>query len=234
MGGRNPDQRRRRRRLAGAQGRHQLTVVGTFKRRPGNIFDPHAGHSIAFEFKKFSGPVGDINEPVTVVRAPVIDADDQRFAVAKVGHPGITGHREGRMGGGQRSHVEHFAIGSEPAMEIIAIPGGWKKRRIWDRPCWQTCPMRRSWREQGMRPPQQHPAPSVTSDLTAESPYAPIPFHRPRAYFNALGSCTPRYSPTQHQTKDIATRTRRKWGEYTRMMNRWLLWHAVDLRPRWI
>jgi hypothetical protein len=34
--------------------------------------------------------------------------------------------------------------------------------------------------------------------------------------------------------KDIATRTRRKWGEYTRMMNRWLLWHAVELRARWI
>src|SRR6266581_2082589 len=74
MGGRNPDQRRRWCRLAGAQGRHQLTVVGTFKRRPGNIFDPHAGHAIAFEFKKFSGPVGDIDEPVTVVRAPVSEA----------------------------------------------------------------------------------------------------------------------------------------------------------------
>jgi hypothetical protein len=27
------------------------------------------------------------------------------------------------MRGGQRSHVEHFAIGGQPAVEIIAIPG---------------------------------------------------------------------------------------------------------------
>jgi len=50
------------RKVASADGRR------TFKRRPGNVFDPHAGHAIAFEFKKFGSFVGDIDEPVTVVR----------------------------------------------------------------------------------------------------------------------------------------------------------------------
>ena len=47
MGGRNPDQRRRWRRHAGAQGCHQLAVVRTFKRRPGDIFDADVRDAIA-------------------------------------------------------------------------------------------------------------------------------------------------------------------------------------------
>src|SRR6266850_1000417 len=211
MGGRYPDQRRRWCRLAGAQGRHQLTVVGTFKRRPGNIFDPHAGHAIAFEFKKFSGSVGDIDEPVTVVRPPVIDADDQRFAVAKVGHARITRHREGRMGRSQRSHVEHFAIGGEPAMEIIAIPGGHALLAI-----------------TGVLFRNVNPTPDGIRLAYAVGATARAPTSMRSAIVR------PDAAHPSIKQKDIATRTRRKWEEYTRMMNRWLLWHAVDLRTRWI
>ena len=59
-----------------------------------------------------------------MIWSPVIDADDQRFAVREIGHARITRHRKRRMGGGQRSHVEHFAIGGQPAMEIVAVPRG--------------------------------------------------------------------------------------------------------------
>ncbi len=123
-GGGHPDQRRRRRRHAGAQGRHQLAVVGSLERRPADIFDPDPRDAIAFEFKKFGGLVGDVDQPVAVVGPAVIDADDQRFAVGKIGDARVARHRQGRMGGGQRRHVEHFAIGGQPAVEIVAIPGG--------------------------------------------------------------------------------------------------------------
>ena len=124
MGGGHPDQGRRWRRLAGTQGRHQLAVVGTFERRPGDIFHPYPSHPIAFEFKQFGGLVGDVDEAVAVVRPAVVDPDDQRFAVAEIGHARIARHRKGRMGCGERRHVEHFAIGGQPAVEIIAVPGG--------------------------------------------------------------------------------------------------------------
>ena len=123
-GGRHPDQRRRRRRHAGAQGRHQLDVVGAFQRRPADIFDPYVRDAVALELKQFGGPAGHVHHPVAVIRPAVVDADDQRFAVAEIGDARITRHRQRRMGGGQRGHVEHFAIGGQPAVEIVAIPGG--------------------------------------------------------------------------------------------------------------
>ena len=61
----------------------QLAVVGTFERRPPDIFDPHPRDAIAFEFKQFGGLVRDVDQPVAVVGAAVVDADDQRFAVAR-------------------------------------------------------------------------------------------------------------------------------------------------------
>jgi len=64
-----------------AQGCLELAVVGTFKRRPGNIFDADPRHAIAFEFKQFGGFVRDFDEPVAVVGAAIIDPHDQRFAV---------------------------------------------------------------------------------------------------------------------------------------------------------
>jgi len=78
---------------------------------------------MAFEFKQFGSFVRDIYQAVAVVRPAIINADDQGFAVAEIGHPRIARHWQGRMGRGQRSHVENFAIGGQPAMEIIAVPG---------------------------------------------------------------------------------------------------------------
>ena len=59
-----------------------------------------------------------------MVRATIVDADDQRFAVPDVGDAGIAWDRQGRMGRGQRGHIENFAIGGQPAVEVVAIPGG--------------------------------------------------------------------------------------------------------------
>src|ERR1700681_4591514 len=42
----------------------------------------------------------------------------------QVGDARVARHRQGRMGGGQRAHVEHFAIGGQPTVEIVAVPGG--------------------------------------------------------------------------------------------------------------
>ena len=58
-----------------------------------------------------------------MIGAAVIDADDQRFAVGDIGHPRVARHRQGRMRSGERAHVEHLAIGGQPAVEIVAVPG---------------------------------------------------------------------------------------------------------------
>ena len=58
-----------------------------------------------------------------MVRAAVVDPDDQRLAVPDIGDAGVARDRQGRMGSGQRGHVEDFAIGGQPAVEIVAIPG---------------------------------------------------------------------------------------------------------------
>ena len=59
-----------------------------------------------------------------MIGAAVIDPHDQRFAVPDIGDAGVARDRQRRMGRGQRGHVENFAIGGQPAVEIIAIPGG--------------------------------------------------------------------------------------------------------------
>jgi len=91
-------------------------------------------------------------------------------------------------------------------------PGGWRKRHIWDRPGWQICPMRRSWRERGMRPSPQHPAPSVKPDLIVESPYAPNTIPPAACPLQARQPNAPTQPASASRLEDIATRTRRKWG----------------------
>ncbi|MGY4359586.1 hypothetical protein ACVW0J_006079 [Bradyrhizobium sp. i1.7.7] len=100
-----------------------MAIVGAFQRRPANVFDTDLGDAIAFEFKEFSGFVRDVDQPVAVIGPAVVDAHDQRFAVRDIGHPRIGRHRQGRMRRCQRGHVEHFAIGGQAAVEIVAVPG---------------------------------------------------------------------------------------------------------------
>ena len=59
-----------------------------------------------------------------MVGPAVIDTDDQRLAVPDVGDAGIARDRQGRMRSRQRGHVKNLAIGGQPAVEIIAVPGG--------------------------------------------------------------------------------------------------------------
>src|SRR3954462_7032579 len=123
-GRRYPDQGRGRRGHAGAQRSHQLSVVRTLQWSPPDIFDANAGYPIAFEFEQFGCFVGDIDEPITVVWPAVIDAQNERFAIGDIGYPRITGHGERGMRGGQGAHIEHLAIGGQPAVEVVAVPGG--------------------------------------------------------------------------------------------------------------
>ena len=58
-----------------------------------------------------------------MIGTAVVHPNDQRFAVAEIGHAGITGDRQRWMSGRQRGHVEDFAVGGQPAMKSVAIPG---------------------------------------------------------------------------------------------------------------
>lgn len=119
----DPDQGWRRRRRAGAQGRLQHAVIRAFKRRRSDIFHPDTGDAGALEGKQFSGLVGDVDQAIAVIGAAIIDPDDQRLAVAEIRYPRVAGHRQGGMGGGQPVHIKYFAIGGQPAVEIVAVPG---------------------------------------------------------------------------------------------------------------
>ena len=58
-----------------------------------------------------------------MVGAAVVDPHDQRLAVPDIGDAGVAWDRQRRMGSGQRGHVEDLAIGGQPAVEVVAIPG---------------------------------------------------------------------------------------------------------------
>jgi hypothetical protein len=52
--------------------------------------------------------------------------------------------------------------------------------------------------------------------LTAESPSPHLPFHRPAAYFETARPRTTMRPTSASSREDIATRTRRKWGQRAR------------------
>src|SRR3954451_1770665 len=95
------------------------------------------------------------------------------------------------------------------------IPRLWglRKRHIWDRHGWRTCPMRRSWRAQDTRQWPARLGLSAWSDLVFESPSAPTSVHA-QAYFTSRPDDLSLMQPTSaSRNEDIASRRRRKWGE---------------------
>src|ERR1700730_914943 len=64
-----------------------------------------------------------VDEPIAVIGAAVVDPDNDRPVVGEVGDKGVTGNRQGRMRGREALHVEHFAIGGTPAVEVLPVKG---------------------------------------------------------------------------------------------------------------
>ena len=64
-----------------------------------------------------------VDHAVLVKRPAVVDAHDDRALVAQVGHPHVARDRQRRMRRRDRVHVEHFAVGGQPAVEVVAVPG---------------------------------------------------------------------------------------------------------------
>ena len=81
------------------------------------------GEPVAVKSQRIGGPNRDVDEAVAGIGAAIVHPHDDGAAIVEIGHPGIAGKRHGRMRRRDAVHVEHFAVGGLPAMEIRAIPG---------------------------------------------------------------------------------------------------------------
>ena len=66
---------------------------------------------------------GQVDDPVGIERAAVVDADDHALAVVQVGHPHIARQRQGLVRGGHAVEVVGLAVGGGLAVELGAVPG---------------------------------------------------------------------------------------------------------------
>src|SRR5262249_24336747 len=90
-----------------------------------DIFDPHARKSAAIEVERFGCADRQIDDAVAVVRAAIVNAYDNRAAIIEIGHSHVAGQRQGGVRGREAVRVIDFAVGSQPAMEIAAVPGSY-------------------------------------------------------------------------------------------------------------
>ena len=74
--------------------------------------------------EQVGGAFRKIDQPVVRIGPAIVDADDDGAAVLNVGDARVARQRHGRMRRRQMRHVVDFAIGGEPAMEGVAVPGG--------------------------------------------------------------------------------------------------------------
>src|ERR1700680_1075332 len=80
--------------------------------------------AMIFELQNLRGTVGKVNNSALHDRSAVIHFDHYGPSVAQVGDLHIASQRKRRMGGRHVVHVEVFAAGGLPAVEVLAIPRG--------------------------------------------------------------------------------------------------------------
>ncbi|MNE47904.1 hypothetical protein D3C80_1423330 [compost metagenome] len=66
---------------------------------------------------------GQIDDPVRIERPAVVDPQNRALAVFQVGHPHVTGQRQGLVRGGHAVQVVGFAVGGGLTVELGAVPG---------------------------------------------------------------------------------------------------------------
>ena len=113
-----------RRPVAGTIGRHQILVVIAVERRAADIFDLHLGRAGVGIVQHLGGALRQVDQAAVRIRPAIVDAHDDRTAVLDIGDARIARQRHRRMRRGQMRHVVDFAIGGQPAVEGVAIPGG--------------------------------------------------------------------------------------------------------------
>src|ERR1051326_932610 len=76
------------------------------------------------EIEHPGGTVAQVHNPVSYVRSPIIDPNDDPLAVLQVRYLYETPKREFPVGGCEFEHIEVLAAGRGLAVELLAIPGG--------------------------------------------------------------------------------------------------------------
>ena len=98
--------------------------------RPGPLFrllrfvQHHVPVAAGVQPQAAGGGVAQINDAVPGEGAPVVDADNDLFAVAGVAHQHAGAKGQAPVGGSERVHVKALAAGRAPALEVCAVPGG--------------------------------------------------------------------------------------------------------------
>ena len=73
----------------------------------------HLGNAAGRHGKQQGGAPGDLDEAARIAGPAVVEAHGHLAAVFQVGEAGDGGKLDGRMGGGERRLVEHFAVGGQ-------------------------------------------------------------------------------------------------------------------------
>ena len=107
----------------GGQRGEQLCVIGPGKARTSDVFDLHLGGAVAFEVECLGDAARHVHHAVRVIGSAVVDADDHRRPVAQVGDARVARQRHGRVRGGETVAIVDLAVGGEPAVEGVAVPG---------------------------------------------------------------------------------------------------------------
>ena len=86
--------------------------------------DRHRDDPGAFHVELVGRARGNVDQQPRADRAAIVDRDDDRSSIIKIGypHPGI--ERQRTVGGGWANAIESLAARGPPAEVIIAIPGG--------------------------------------------------------------------------------------------------------------
>ena len=87
-------------------------------------FELHAGCAAAYEIEFLGGGQREIDNPAILKRAAVVDADNNRFLVLKVGDPNARPERKGPVRRGQVVHIEHLAVRCHFSVVVTGIVGG--------------------------------------------------------------------------------------------------------------
>src|SRR3990170_138786 len=93
-------------------------------------FDAHRGQALLAEAQNFGGRFRDVDLDVFRHRAPVVDEQHGRAAVAQVGDPHHRARPQGPVRGGQSPAVVGDAAGRRPAVEPGAVPTGFSDKHL--------------------------------------------------------------------------------------------------------
>ena len=95
-----------------------------FRRCGSPHFNIDRRNARSLHFESCGGGFGDIEHPISHVRAPVVDPDFHGAAILSIGHAHNGIKRELAACGGELVAVEGFAVGREFTLLLNAIPRG--------------------------------------------------------------------------------------------------------------